>query len=348
MKMISEPKQKMKHSHLLVLTTNSVSRKEMEAVSDILLFLLRYSFLLNDTSKPQNSCVQKTPQFNAPQGNIYMGARYLDPKYSRWISVDPALGEYASGSDTGCGGIFNHVNLNVYHYGGNNPIKYTDPNGNYLEVSDNENGTYTILSGEANTDKNIYIKKDGIRTGDVLGKMLTEHSFFDDDGLVKDAVIDCGDSSGLEFLDDFKTNTPSLFYYMPNALNGKQYDFKDIGKDGRKGLELNQYRHRGMQLGLDENGTKVFGSARDVGNYAAGYLAGKNGLRWSEARLGFDGLQSFSASKAAKSIRLCTEGPATQAAQNLGFNEGYNTKTGSIIRQCRAVIQVITFLNIIF
>ena len=140
--MISEPKQKMKHSHLLVLTTNSVSRKELGAVSDILLFLLRYPFLLNNTSNTQNSCVQETPQLNAPQGNIYMGARYLDPKYSRWISVDPALGEYIPRAPIndeakkhnqnipGMGGLFNSVNLNLYHYAGNNPLRYVDPDGN--------------------------------------------------------------------------------------------------------------------------------------------------------------------------------------------------------------------------
>jgi len=27
------------------------------------------------------------------------------------------------------GGVFNHVNLHVYHYAGNNPVKYTDPDG---------------------------------------------------------------------------------------------------------------------------------------------------------------------------------------------------------------------------
>lgn len=30
----------------------------------------------------------------------------------------------------GMGGLFNTVNMNLYHYAGNNPIKYTDPNGN--------------------------------------------------------------------------------------------------------------------------------------------------------------------------------------------------------------------------
>ena len=61
-------------------------------------------------------------------GLYYYGARYLDPKYSRWLSRDPALGDYipTAGSDpsklAGMGGVYNTVNLHLYHYAGNNPL----------------------------------------------------------------------------------------------------------------------------------------------------------------------------------------------------------------------------------
>jgi RHS repeat-associated protein len=74
-------------------------------------------------------------------GLYYYGARYLDSRTSRWLSTDPAVGEYVpaapvneearkqNGNLPGMGGVFNVVNLHLYHYAGNNPVKYTDPDG---------------------------------------------------------------------------------------------------------------------------------------------------------------------------------------------------------------------------
>ena len=101
-----------------------------------------------DLKATQNDLVKLNYKFTAKEldeetGLYYYGARYLDPKYSMWISTDPAMntGEYFPVAPTsedarshnqnlpGLGGVFNTVNLNLYHYAANNPIKYTDPDG---------------------------------------------------------------------------------------------------------------------------------------------------------------------------------------------------------------------------
>ncbi len=100
--------------------------------------------------KTQNNGLEYLPyKFTAKEqdeetGLYYYGARYLDPKYSMWISTDPALGDYipqAPVSDQarqnnqnlpGMGGIFNHINGNLYAYAANNPVRYIDPDGNAI------------------------------------------------------------------------------------------------------------------------------------------------------------------------------------------------------------------------
>ena len=91
--------------------------------------------------KTQNTGLEYLPykftgkEIDEETGLYYYGARYLDPRYSRWISIDPALVEYATGSSKGEGGIYNSVNLNLYHYAGNNPVKYKDPDGKVIETA---------------------------------------------------------------------------------------------------------------------------------------------------------------------------------------------------------------------
>jgi RHS repeat-associated protein len=59
------------------------------------------------------------------------GARYLDPRFSKWMTADPALGDYLSKRGT-AGGIYAPQNGSLYAYGWNNPATLRDPNGSFV------------------------------------------------------------------------------------------------------------------------------------------------------------------------------------------------------------------------
>ncbi|UEG55318.1 hypothetical protein LLH06_10135 [Mucilaginibacter daejeonensis] len=108
---------------------------------------------------------------------------------------------------------------------------------------------------------------------------------------------------------------------MANATGGKILDFKRAGtKPGDFNYSNYDYFYRGMYFngvhGYDNNGITTYTSARDIGNFAAGYVAGLNYLDWFHARLGFDFLQSW------QDKRFSSEGISTQAAEFSGFIHG--------------------------
>jgi RHS repeat-associated protein len=103
-------------------------------------------------------------------GLYYYGARYLNPQTGLWLSTDPAMGEYvpqapindeakkANGNLPGMGGVFNTVNLHLYHYAGNNPVKYTDPDGRESEkfgIYRRQMGMYHSFPSEGSHTLNI-------------------------------------------------------------------------------------------------------------------------------------------------------------------------------------------------
>jgi RHS repeat-associated protein len=130
---------------------------------------------------PQTATI--TQNFTNETGLYYYGARYLDPKTSRWLSGDPALGEYVprSGQDIaklpGMGGVYNYVNLHTYHYSANNPVKYTDPDGRLIKATGDDGITYTW-----DNEKNDFYTEDR-RKNKIYG---TEDSFIND---VKNSII---------------------------------------------------------------------------------------------------------------------------------------------------------------
>ncbi|NJO55354.1 MAG: hypothetical protein HC834_02240 [Rhodospirillales bacterium] len=66
-------------------------------------------------------------EFDPETGFYDFGARHLNPRFSKWMSADPALGEYLGGSPNG--GVNAPINLSLYAYGGHSPAVRGDRDG---------------------------------------------------------------------------------------------------------------------------------------------------------------------------------------------------------------------------
>lgn len=73
-------------------------------------------------------------EFDEETGMYYYGARYYEPRLSIWMSVDPLSSynpfnneNYIDGEHNG--GVYNNMNLGIYSYCYQNPIKLKDPDG---------------------------------------------------------------------------------------------------------------------------------------------------------------------------------------------------------------------------
>jgi len=240
--------------------------------------------------------------------------RNYDPQIGRWHCVDPRVADAPGWSP--------------YNAMWNNPIKFVDPDGqwavDHIDVTKNKDGTYNVVGGQANSDESIYVVDgSGKRTGEVVGQMLTEFSFHHEDGsAVVGANINLNDQSGHNFFNN-KIKNVGLFDYIGNAKGEQPLDFKHKGMNDRnEGTTVSQHHYRGMSFD-----GKV-ASARDIGNYSAGYVAGKHGFGWGTSRFAFDALETKQAKGTWNTLlyypfNRVSEGQPTQQAQRAGHNIGY-------------------------
>jgi len=292
---------------------------------------LPYGELLVD----EHSSSEKLPykfngkQFDEETGLYYYGARYMDPKISMWLGVDPLMEKYP--------------NVTGYCYTMDNPIKFIDPNGKETYVIKNKTGTYTVVGGILNNNRGIYIAskdKSGKYTikGEMIGISTSTTTFYNTDankgkgGWAIGAQINPNDKSGINFLNKIVSSNVTLGDYMNNARTNHPYDFK-VTNGGDKVISNTQtYIYRGVPIGKDGFGYILYSSGRDIGNMAAGIVAAKNGIPWSIARAAFDAYQTKNnMDKHGYSLdNINVEGKSTRNAEYYGWSQIYkysNTKS---------------------
>ena len=268
-------------------------------------------------------------QFDEETGLYYYGARYMDPKISMWLGVDPLMEKYP--------------NVTGYCYTMDNPIKFIDPNGKETYVIKNKIGTYTVVGGILNNNRGIYIAskdKSGKYTikGEMIGISTSTTTFYNTDankgkgGWAIGAQINPNDKSGINFLNKIVSSNVTLGDYMNNARTNHPYDFK-VTNGGDKVISNTQtYIYRGVPIGKDGFGYILYSSGRDIGNMAAGIVAAKNGIPWSIARAAFDAYQTKNnMDKHGYSLdNINVEGKSTRNAEYYGWSQIYkysNTKS---------------------
>jgi len=292
---------------------------------------LPYGELLVD----EHSSSEKLPykfngkQFDEETGLYYYGARYMDPKISMWLGVDPLMEKYP--------------NVTGYCYTMDNPIKFIDPNGKETYVIKNKTGTYTVVGGILNNNRGIYIAskdKSGKYTikGEMIGISTSTTTFYNTDankgkgGWAIGAQINPNDKSGINFLNKIVSSNVTLGDYMNNARTNHPYDFK-VTNGGDKVISNTQtYIYRGVPIGKDGFGYILYSSGRDIGNMAAGIVAAKNGIPWSIARAAFDAYQTKNnMDKHGYSLdNINVEGKSMRNAEYYGWSQIYkysNTKS---------------------
>lgn len=249
--------------------------------------------------------------------NFYFGARYYHPVIARFLNIDPLASDYAAWSP--------------YNYVLGNPIKLIDPDGRSTIVK-REGDRFKVIGGNKDDgDKGIYISGGPTGKDELIAHSATPESFFFPDKGENGTwlgTIDFTDNSGDQFLKNLIENTPFIGVYMANAYKGKKYDFKVTNGTTEKKYETDEGKYRGMILSVlgTKEGKPIVGSARDVGNIGAGYVAGAHGLSWLEARLGFDALESYQES------RLTRESSSTQLAERLGYDMSWKGKMNNYIK----------------
>jgi hypothetical protein len=163
---------------------------------------------------------------------------------------------------------------------------HIDNNGKVLAVFDD--GDLSIYQHQTAKTKNDVVQwrekfKNTSGNGLKVGETLIWNSFHDDETNTDRGTVSINSKAGINFMvaswklitKMFKEDDNRRVFYALNAGGFGMFDFKTEGKSsGTPEEDLLEHKYRGSLL-MHSGETPIFASARDFGNYFAGFVASK-------------------------------------------------------------------------
>jgi RHS repeat-associated protein len=203
-------------------------------------------------------------------GMYYFGARYYEPRISRWVSADPILDKYLptgrnGGNENlpGMGGVFNPVNLNLYKYAAQEETHEIKKS-----VIDTENVDFLNVDARTITDLTVGTIKSGVQVSGMhvsvegksdSGTFEARGDYFKYRGVAEGGVTNYTAEAALKVAAvegelSGTINLPSL-HYVRFTVSGSAASLGVEGKVGLKGVKFGLHTLLGGSLGV-EWGTK--------------------------------------------------------------------------------------------
>ena len=148
-----------------------------------------------------------------------------------------------SGTSAGEGGIYNTVNFSLYHYAGNNPVKYTDPTGAF--DYDEKTGIGVIEKGDTLSQIVKKYAHDGVSIEDVA----RANGISNPDKIYEGNTLKLGFNSPASDSEMLKNNAADMKSHTGNIV----YFGNSVKTGGDGTLKQNLIRNTGIFIGFKMN-----------------------------------------------------------------------------------------------